>query len=772
MTQSGSDSIASGPDNEIDLNDLFQAVTLQPQSAPNSSDPRAAALFPGENGGGMDDTISTNPNNEDTSNLCSLLCLETSADIDAVCGGLTGTGNTRFCTKPRHPRPNCCTTTKHQSLKADLKPNSFYIVKNSTSAFVSPTGNMLIMSPSQIKEFRLAQKPLSDWQKIFAVLNNHHPATSTEFVQEETDRKLQLLSTGLPLKTPMRTRSQIKFEDDATAEYHDTVSEDKFDLPDDSESAWCALPKSFKEFFTKLVFSIQDISQFQFGLGRDVKALENVNKLVGQDLETLDLNLRTMEDRLGKTIKFNGNEVPNVQRALDGLVDRITTVDNQLQSVNTTLSEGLFQESQRNEASRNRQLGNWAKITPLLRQVKDVIRSHLQFPNTSLHSRIQILEETVLTLRRDNSNLLQTARKSNLSSIPKQPAFDSLFFDDTSDSPSQAESTPTIHNAPISDELLSRIKTLEEEVSVIHNRTLNDGVRPGEFHFLSMDELCSWVNEHVPQYKFGLFLDGVSIWEYLNTHHQNMQEVMVAFRHTSLVGFATLHEGKVATSFQNVLPAILGRGSDMSAHLPGIPSYSKWDAGNGTAGLSFLITHELTKVHTQIIQNIRNSVSQHTSPVRALAGECLQRSIQFVHELSAYTTRFHSELIASGSFSKDQCWALVSRCVKRCFQDMADVRVTARDVKHKDDHAATTAEYIWATLRTHQIMDDYLKHNFEDHPAFASVITRFVTNNSFKSDLRNMETRIEKTEKEFKTLKSQVDKLLSKVDRLDKQLNP
>lgn len=95
---------------------------------------------------------------------------------------------------------------------------------------------------------------------------------------------------------------------------------------------------------------------------------------------------------------------------------------------------------------------------------------------------------------------------------------------------------------------------------------------------------------------------------------------MVAFRHTSLVGFATLHESKVATSFQNVLPAMLGRGRDMSAHLPCIPSYSKWNAGNGTAGLSFAITHELTKVHTQVIQNIRNSVPHHSSPARALAG--------------------------------------------------------------------------------------------------------------------------------------------------------
>lgn len=210
-----------------------------------------------------------------------------------------------------------------------------------------------------------------------------------------------------------------------------------------------------------------------------------------------------------------------------------------------------------------------------------------------------------------------------------------------------------------------------------------------------------------------------------------MTDVLNTYRDTARIGFSTIHEGKVATSFQNILRAILGKGSDLLLYLPGVSTHKKWNAGNGSSGLRFHLTQELSGVNSQVLNNIENSVADHNSPTRNLAIECLQKSMQFVSELSAYITRFYDELKSSGSFTEDQCWQLVSRCTKRCFQDMASVRVTARDVKHAKDKTTTATEYIWVTLKTHTVMEEYIRHNFEDHLSFASVITRFITNNSF-----------------------------------------
>ena len=67
-------------------------------------------------------------------------------------------------------------------------------------------------------------------------------------------------------------------------------------------------------------------------------------------------------------------------------------------------------------------------------------------------------------------------------------------------------------------------------------------------------------------------------------------------------------------------------------------------------------------------------------------------------------------------------------------------------------------------------MDVYIKHNFEDHPAFASVITRFVTNNSFQTDVKGLEEKTDRTERELKHLSKRVDTLMNKLDKLDKRV--
>ena len=66
------------------------------------------------------------------------------------------------------------------------------------------------------------------------------------------------------------------------------------------------------------------------------------------------------------------------------------------------------------------------------------------------------------------------------------------------------------------------------------------------------------------------------------------------------------------------------------------------------------------------------------------------------------------------------------------------------------------------------VMEEYVCKNFEDHPAFASVITRFVTNNNIQSNVSDLSTRVEKLESGLKGLKSRVDNIFNRLDKLDK----
>lgn len=169
------------------------------------------------------------------------------------------------------------------------------------------------------------------------------------------------------------------------------------------------------------------------------------------------------------------------------------------------------------------------------------------------------------------------------------------------------------------------------------------------------------------------------------------------------------------------------------------------------------------------MSNINMHETLPSSQPKQLAIECLQRSLTFINELSAFITRFHTELLYSGTYSKDQCWSLVCRCVKRIFKDMADVRISAKYIKDNKDMSSSSTRYIWATLKTHTVMRGYINKNFEDHPALASVITRFVTHNNLQANIKELATKSKKFEVTLRNLQGKIDKLTNRVDTLEKK---
>lgn len=101
---------------------------------------------------------------------------------------------------------------------------------------------------------------------------------------------------------------------------------------------------------------------------------------------------------------------------------------------------------------------------------------------------------------------------------------------------------------------------------------------------------------------------------------------------------------------------------------------------------------------------------------------------------------------------------------------MSGIRITARDAKDSEHQLKTATQFIWATLRTHVVMEEYLKKKFEDHPAFASVITRYVTHNNFKSDINDLSTRLDHVTRDVSNISKRVDTLLNRMDASEKAI--
>lgn len=106
---------------------------------------------------------------------------------------------------------------------------------------------------------------------------------------------------------------------------------------------------------------------------------------------------------------------------------------------------------------------------------------------------------------------------------------------------------------------------------------------------------------------------------------------------------------------------------------------------------------------------------------------------------------------------------MTCRSVHRILDDLQGARMTGRDAGDGCEVDRMTATYIWATAKTHEIMDEYLKYQFFEHPAIAAVLARHLAATAVLPD----ETLSSKVQQ----LDNKLNKLITKVDSIESKVN-
>jgi hypothetical protein len=172
------------------------------------------------------------------------------------------------------------------------------------------------------------------------------------------------------------------------------------------------------------------------------------------------------------------------------------------------------------------------------------------------------------------------------------------------------------------------LTTLEHTVKSLEKRIVGDGIRIGRFLFQSKEDLRVWQVSHVPGNYFGLFLDGVSIFDFLAQPHMDSQENMAHLYNLQKNGFDIVYESRIISSMQNIFPNLFGKtnsdGMDTAQTLPSLQSADKWSS-NGVTGLQLQVERELPNVDLQF-RNAIATVFEDSPEARDLALELLYRS--------------------------------------------------------------------------------------------------------------------------------------------------
>jgi hypothetical protein len=141
---------------------------------------------------------------------------------------------------------------------------------------------------------------------------------------------------------------------------------------------------------------------------------------------------------------------------------------------------------------------------------------------------------------------------------------------------------------------------------------------------------------------------------------------------------------------------------------------------------------------------------------QALARQMLSDTLNFITALCEFTSETYRNLELAG-FSKSDAWQLVSKLVHRIFaKDCHMKRGAVSEVLDVSDTKVLGTGILWATLATHQVMRDYMRHGIENHPSMASEYVRFLVANSGLTKIDKMEARLKALEEENKILKRDV----------------
>ncbi len=243
------------------------------------------------------------------------------------------------------------------------------------------------------------------------------------------------------------------------------------------------------------------------------------------------------------------------------------------------------------------------------------------------------------------------------------------------------------------------MRTFEHQLKSLEKRVVGDGIRIGRFLFQSKEDLRIWFLAHVPSIRFGLFLDGVSIFDFLAQTHMDTQENMAHLYNSQKNGFKTIYESQILSSMQNLFPNLFGKtgsdGMDTSKTLPGLQSSEKWNS-DGVTGLPLQVERELPNVDLQF-RNAIASTFEDSPEARDLALELLYQSKKFALDLCNFM-QHDVDFWKHKGYTKQAAWELTCLSVRRIFEDIHVVHVTGRDSRDSKNPSTTATQILWATL--------------------------------------------------------------------------
>jgi len=233
-------------------------------------------------------------------------------------------------------------------------------------------------------------------------------------------------------------------------------------------------------------------------------------------------------------------------------------------------------------------------------------------------------------------------------------------------------------------------------------------------------------------FAFGCFMDCLTACEFMCDSEDGKESMATKIKNANGAGPASLLEVHVLTSIHNGLPALFTSGKATSSFcpLPRLDKFTKWeDDQQYESGMKSEMTDFMG---TKLEEIIAPKIEDLKAPkARELATLMLQKTTQFWVLFIEQLSKTYTDLNTRLKLSTVKAWNFATSEAGRVLREVNNPRLSAMDVgaealKHR---AHVCASVLYAMLKCHAVMQEFVTAQFKNHPSIASEQIKLLFNN-------------------------------------------
>jgi hypothetical protein len=123
-----------------------------------------------------------------------------------------------------------------------------------------------------------------------------------------------------------------------------------------------------------------------------------------------------------------------------------------------------------------------------------------------------------------------------------------------------------------------------------------------------------------------------------------------------------------------------------------------------------------------------------------LSNGLLIDTVNFIQRLVGFIDATYIEYKVLSYMSDDQLWELLVSFIEQVFKDLRVARCIIQDASEND-----SSLLLWGIMRAHDVMDEYIKHDFRKHPALNGILVQRILRSSPTSGMHAQVQSVEKS---------------------------